>query len=309
MHVLLERRIFGADDLEHWTATLSGAPCHAWLVPDDVLPQWSRLQTFHYDDGRVILVDHPAVGIDLLTLVAALHHERTGTVDPTQGYFRLEAPLPVATASAIVLEVARALPAHSHRNRSISPLGVLFGADGRVRLVPPELVDVAKTMFTSWVGNPIGRIKLAMRYASREAALAVPLTPAADAFSLAVMLYELSTGRHPFLAGGDTDFQFLEAVVKRMVEPPSQHVPELSGRFDELLVRALASSDALRFRDPAGFAGALASIVPMTCSPSDEVRAFVQRLWPRVASVRERWSSPFCLDPFATTSGGRAGMA
>lgn len=299
MHVLLERRIFGADDLEHWTAKLHGVPCHAWLVPDDALPAWSRAQTFHYDDGRVLIVDHPIAGVDLLTLVAALGHERTGTLDPMQGYFHLEGPLPVSTAAAIVLEVARVLPPHAHRNRTISPLGVLVGGDGRLRLAPPELIDVAKTLFTSWVGNPMGRIKLAMRYASRETALAVPLTPAADAFSLAAMLYELATGRHPFLRPGDTDFQFLEAVVKRQVEPPSLHVPELRGPFDELLVRALASSDALRFRDPEAFASALASIVVLPRSPADETRAFVERLWPHVEHVIARWKSPFCLDPFA----------
>ena len=299
MHVLLERRIFGADDLEHWSAKLQGVPCHAWLVPDDALPDWSRAQTFHYDDGRVLIVDHPIPGIDLLTLVAALGHARAGSLDPMQGYFHLDAPLPVATAAAIVLEAARALPHHPHRNRVISPLGVLVGADGQVRLASPELIDLAKTLFTSWVGNPMGRIKLVMRYASRETALAVPLTPAADAFALAAMLYELATGRHPFLRPGDTDFQFLEAVVKRQVEPPSLHVPELRGPFDELLVRALASSDALRFRDPAAFATELSSIVALQASAADEVRAFVQWLWPHVAHVLPRWRSPFCLDPFA----------
>lgn len=301
MHVLLERRIFGADDLEHWTAKLQGVPCHAWLVPDDALPGWSRAQTFHYDDGRVLIVDHPMAGIDLLTLVAALGLARTGALDPTQAYFHLDAPLPVATAAAIVLEAARALPQHPHRNRIISPLGVLLGEDGRLRMASPELIDLAKTMFTSWVGNPMGRIKLAMRYASRETALAVPLTPAADAFSLAAMLYELLTARHPFLRPGDTDFQFLEAVVKRQIEPPSLHVPELRGRLDELLVRALASSDALRFHDPTAFATELASIVPLPRGAADEVKAFVHRLWPHVGHVLAGWKSPFCLDPLAAS--------
>lgn len=297
MHVLLERRIFGADDLEHWAAKLQGVPCHAWLVPDDVLPDWSRAQTFHYDDGRVLIVHHPIAGIDLLTVAAALEHERTGTLDPTRGWFELREPLPVSTAVAIVLEVARALPEHPHRNRIISPLGVLFGADGRVSVASPELCDLAKTMFTSWVGNPTGRLKLAMRYASRDSAMGARLTPAADAFSLAAMLYELSTGRHPFLRPGDTDFQFLEAVARRPIDPPSVHVPELRGRFDEIIVRALAPSPALRFPDPAALASALASSGALQGDPSAEVRALVQRLWPHVGHVLGRWRSPFCLDP------------
>lgn len=297
MHVLLERRIFGADDLEHWAARLQGVPCHAWLVPDDVLPDWSRAQTFHYDDGRVLIVDHPIAGIDLLTVAAALEHERTGRLDPTRGWFELSEPLPVTTAVAIVLEVARVLPEHPHRNRIISPLGVLFGADGRVGLASPELCDLAKTMFTSWVGNPTGRLKLAMRYASRESAIGQALTPAADAFSLAAMLYELVTCRHPFLRPGDTDFQFLEAVARRPIEPPSVHVPALRGRFDEVLVRALAPSPALRFASPSAFADALGTSVALQQDPSAEVRMLVERLWPHVAHVLGRWRSPFCLDP------------
>jgi serine/threonine-protein kinase len=296
VHVLLERRIFGVDDLEQWTASLQGAACHAWLVPDDVLPTWSSARTYHYHDGREMLVQHPIVGVDLLTLLGALEYERTGQLDRHQGYVAPSSPLPAVTAAALVLEVARALPPHPYRNRSLSPLGILFGLDGQVVVVAPELTDIAKSMFTSVVGNPTQRLKVHMRYGSREAARGVPTTPASDAFSLAVMLYEFVTGQHPFADAGATDFSFLEAVGTRRVAPPSSIFPSLSPAVDELLMRALGP-DPTRFAEPANFTQSLLRAIEVPWGSRQELQGFVARLTPYMPAALQRWRSTFCFEP------------
>jgi serine/threonine protein kinase len=300
MHVLLERRLFGADDLEHWTASLQGLPCHAWLVPEDVLPAWSRARTFHYDSGRVLIVDHPIAGFDLLTLLMAFEHACNGSLDHHKRAFGLGTPLPLATAVSIALEAARALPDHPHRGRLISPVGVLIGRDGHVQLASPELMDLAKTMFNSWVGNPIQRLKMGSRYVSRQAALGQPNTPAADTFSLAAMLYELAAGRHPFIEPSTTDFAFLEAVKSGAITPPSTWVPGIPTAIDDVLLDALGPDESRHFADPGAFALALVQAIVLPTSPAQEVAAFVRHLWPHLPPALHEWRSPFCLDPSAS---------
>lgn len=298
MHVLLEHRIFGEEDLEHWAASLDGAACHAWIVPDDVMPDWSSTQTHRYHDGRELIVQHPIVGVDLLTLLGALEYEFSGRVDKGHAYVCPSAPLQTTTAASIVLEVARALPLHRYRNRCISPIGILFAADGRVSLALPELSDIAKTMFGSVVGNPTQRLKTHMRYGSREAARGEPTNDASDAFSLAVMLYELLTARHPFADPGATDFAFLEAVSTRRVAPPSSVISTLSPGIDDLLLRALGP-DEVRFDTPANFTQELLRTIEIPWGSAHDVQALVARLWPYVPAVLPIWRSPFCFPPVA----------
>ena len=296
MHVLLDHRIFGDEDLEQWAASLDGVACHAWIVPNDVMPDWSSARTHRYHDGREMIVQHPIVGIDLLTLLGALEYERSGRVDKQHNYVAPAAPLAPNTAASIVLEIARALPPHRYRNRCISPIGVLFGADGRVVVVPPELTDIAKTMFGSVVGNPTQRIKTQMRYGSREAARGEPTNDASDAFSLAVLLYELLTARHPFADPGATDFAFLGAVSTRQVAPPSSIVPTLSPAVDDLLLRALGS-DEVRFSETARFTQELLRAIEIPWGSAHDVQALVARLWRYVPAVLPTWRSPFCFAP------------
>ncbi len=296
MHVLLDRRIFGDEDLEHWAASLDGVACHAWIVPNDVMPDWSSARTHRYHDGREMIVQHPIVGIDLLTLLGALEYERSGRVDKQHAFVAPALPLQPSTAASLVLEIARALPPHRYRNRCISPIGVLLGGDGRITMVPPELTDIAKTMFGSVVGNPTQRLKTHMRYGSREAARGEPTNDASDAFSLAVLLYELLTAQHPFIDAGATDFAFLEAVSTRSVAPPSSIVPTLSPAVDDLLLRALGPDD-VRFTEAARFTQQLLAAIELPWGSAKDVAALVARLWPYVPAVLPTWRSPFCFPP------------
>ncbi|APR75050.1 serine/threonine protein kinase [Minicystis rosea] len=66
----------------------------------------------------------------------------------------------------------------------------------------------------------------------------------ADVFSLAALLYEISTGTQPFTAS--TPREALERVLRGEPEPPSTHVPGYPPELSALLLRALAKDPAAR---------------------------------------------------------------
>jgi len=108
-------------------------------------------------------------------------------------------------------------------HRDINPNNVLIGTDGRARLndfglarawaAPadsPEISEDSTEVYTE------DRVAGTRGYMSPEQALGKPVDPRSDIFSLGVILFEMATGRRPFL--GSTNIQVAAAILRE--SPP-----------------------------------------------------------------------------------------
>jgi serine/threonine protein kinase len=98
-------------------------------------------------------------------------------------------------------------------------------------------------------------------FMSPEQAQGKPLTPASDVYSVAVILYEVLTGKLPFDAKSAMDFIQLHVTTKPI--PIGQRVP---GRtfpplLEQIIDRALAKRSEDRFASAADFASALQAVL------------------------------------------------
>src|SRR5678815_5006559 len=86
-------------------------------------------------------------------------------------------------------------------------------------------------------GTAPGLIIGTVGYMSPEQARGESVAPETDIFAFGTMLYEMVTGRHPFMAA--SQLGTLHALMWETPEPPSLVNPEIPRALDQLILEAL----------------------------------------------------------------------
>ncbi len=186
-----------------------------------------------------------------------------------QQYLFAKGLLPTATALHIARALATALDfAHSKRviHRDIKPSNVLLANSGTILLSDFGVARVAGS--TTTVASRVGTIA----YMSPEQINIAEIVPATDQYALAIMLWELLTGRRPFM--GLTDGLTAITLADRVVEEHLHHPPPIGVLPPTLtapLMRALEKTPEWRFPTCTAMVDEL--------STSHAVEALSQEIW------------------------------
>jgi serine/threonine protein kinase len=163
---------------------------------------------------------------------------------------------------AVVLPVAAALQmAHEHgvMHRDIKPANIVahdFGGGTRLH----KIVDfglVRDTLSESTRLTSVHEFVGTFTYAAPEQLLGGALDARADQYSIAVVAYEMLTGRPPF--DEEDPAQLVTSLLKNPIVPPSERRRDLPKWIDLVLGRALAKSPDDRYESMGAFASALQS--------------------------------------------------
>jgi serine/threonine-protein kinase len=186
----------------------------------------------------------PATGVSIPYIVMELVEGSTLRVLLDHG------PLPTDRALRIIGSVLDAL-AHSHAmgliHRDIKPANVMLTAAGAVKVMDfgiARAVDETSTSLTQ-TASVIGTAQ----YLSPEQAMGKTVDLRSDLYSVGCLLFELLTGRPPFVA--DTSIGIAYQHVREAPIPPSQLNPALSPAVDAVVLRALAKGPEERYQTAA----------------------------------------------------------
>jgi serine/threonine-protein kinase len=142
--------------------------------------------------------------------------------------------------------------AHAHGvvHRDVKPGNLLLAGDGTVRVADFGVASAAGLDSLTMTGTILGTAG----YLAPEQARGEPTTPATDLYALAVVAFELLTGRRPFQADNPT----AEAAAHVHAEVPaiSEH-SDLPRELDPVFRQGMAKDPADRYASSADFVSAL----------------------------------------------------
>jgi serine/threonine-protein kinase len=179
---------------------------------------------------------------------------------------RKDGPMPVDRAIPILIQCCGALQeAHDLGivHRDLKPENIFLSRQGGINDYP-KVLDFGLAKVTerqmqpgSLILTQEGMVFGTPEFMSPEQAQGKTLDARSDIYSLAVILYELLTGKLPFTA--KTPMEYIQKHVTDPIIPLSERVPERTfpKQLDEVLARALSKKPEQRFQTAADFAEAL----------------------------------------------------
>jgi len=139
-------------------------------------------------------------------------------------------------------------------HRSVIPQNILIGRDGSIKLTGFGIASVYKTINDERLTEP-GMTLGTVQYFPPEQAQGEMVTPAADVYSLGIVLYEMLTGRPPF--DGDTPVAVAMAHIQDQPTPPGQLNPNIPQGLEALILRCLEKQPEKRYQNGDELARAL----------------------------------------------------
>lgn len=158
-------------------------------------------------------------------------------------------------------------------HRDVSPQNIMVTESGVVKLVD---FGVAKALGRSAGETDTGLIRGKLAYLAPEQVVAQPLDRRTDLFAAGVILYQITTGKHPFRA--DNAGATMNNILRRNVPRPSKIVgatyPDVLSR---VVMRAIDREQEFRFQTGADMFKALDEVfVGRSRATNEDVAAYIK---------------------------------
>jgi serine/threonine-protein kinase len=198
-----------------------------------------------------------------------------------------EGGIPAPIAVRIVMQACGGLhAAHELKNdkselvglvhRDVSPQNILVTYEGVAKVVD---FGVAKATAMGDGATQAGQIKGKIGYMAPEQVKGEQLDRRVDVFALGIVLYALTTGKHPFRRESEAATMY-NICAPQPVIPPRKIKADFPQKLEEALLTALEKDPSKRFATANDFLKALDRALPSELRTTDEdVAAYVMRLF------------------------------
>ncbi len=191
-----------------------------------------------------------------------------------------DGPLQMEEALDITTQVAEGLQ-EAHRrgivHRDIKPANIIVTPDGLVKIMDFGLAKLAGQTKLTRVGATVGTVA----YMSPEQARGEDVDHRTDIWSLGVVLYEMLTGRTPFM--GEHEQTVIYSILNNEPEPVTRLRPDIPAELVSIVNRALASIPDSRYCDVGAMLNDLKQLSKEPGSSAVTVEMSAKRAQPSIA--------------------------
>ncbi len=167
-------------------------------------------------------------------------------------------------------------------HRDVSPQNVLVTVDGEAKLLD---FGIAKATNEEGSETITGEVKGKYTYMAPEQVMCGAVDRRTDLFAVGIILYEMTTGRHPFKR--DTLGGTIHGIVsEEPVRPPSSVIRDFPLELERVILRALEKDPAARYPSAEDFRRELEEALPSQNPEATELE--VRRFLGRSLGARER---------------------
>lgn len=213
-------------------------------------PNIVTVHDFGFDEKQIFIVMEYIPGTDLKTILASRGN------------------LGVDEALHLIIQACAGI-GYAHRaglvHCDVKPHNMIVTPDQRLKVTDFGIARALASIHSQELNNVVWG---SPQYFSPEQAAGFPPSPASDVYGLGVVLYEMLTGRLPFIANTATELSHMHRAVSPT--PPSQINPLIPPGLEQACLKVLSKEPSARYRTADQFGRVLISLSQsIKASPSE----------------------------------------
>ena len=227
------------------------------ILPADVAADLIRMRRFVQEAKAASALNHPnIITIHEIDQIDSLNFIATEFIDGETLRERISAGMKPEDVLEVAIQVASALAAaHSASiiHRDIKPENIMVRRDGYVKVLdfglakltgPHDSLTDASTM--ALVNTSAGTVMGTAVYMSPEQAKGAKVDERTDLWSLGAVIYEMMTGRVPFMA--DSTTETISLILQKEPAPLTRYAREVPAELERIVNKALTKNCEARYQ-------------------------------------------------------------